>query len=297
VNAPLAPLGDLVDICKRTLDPATLGDDVVEHFSIPAYDQARQPELVPASAIRSNKLRLDQPTVLLSKINPHIPRCWLAEPSTTRPALTSTEFLPLVPKTADTDLGYLFAVCSSRPFQRSLRRLVTGTSSSHQRVKPRDCLAVKVPVPDAAEQRRIGQVFTAITERTHVARETSRVANGLVRAAFRSTFDSGTGRQPLRELAEVSFGVSYRSAELNGTAQALVTLKCFGRTGEYRAEGLKPWSGTPKASQVLRSGDIVIAQTDLTQAGSRSPRARNSNVPTIGRLARPGRCTAAGRLR
>lgn len=259
-------LGDVAVIAKETQDPGVFGDSHVHHFSIPAFDQGSEPEVVPASDIRSNKLRLDQPAVLVSKINPHIPRCWLAEPATHLPSLASTEFMPLVPREGAVDLAYLFAACSSRPFQRELMTLVTGTSTSHQRVKPRDCLAIKIPIPEATEQRRIGEIYRALTHRLAVAKRTAEVANDLVRASFRDTFGSGQGYEHLAQVADISFGVSYRSSELNGTSQALVTLKCFGRTGGYRSEGLKAWSGLPKPNQVLSPGDVVVAQTDLTQA-------------------------------
>lgn len=259
-------LAELVEVPRRSQDPQALGEQQVEHFSIPAFDQGARPEVVAAEQIRSNKLALAGPAVLLSKINPHIPRCWLAEPSGASPALASTEFIPLVPRLGEADLGYLYAVCSSRPFQRKMASMVTGTSSSHQRVKPRDCLAISVPVPAWEEQVRIGRVFRSLTERAQVTNGASQLADELVRAQFREHFGDGLGSTPLAEVAEVSFGVSYRSADLRGTSQALVTLKCFGRNGGYRSAGLKAWSGEPKAEQIVHPGDVVVAQTDLTQA-------------------------------
>jgi type I restriction enzyme, S subunit len=259
-------LGDVAIIAKESQDPKVFGNAAVRHFSIPAFDLAAEPEVVPASEIRSNKLRLDRPTVLLSKINPHIPRCWLAEPAADLPSLASTEFLPLIPREGRVDLAYLYAVCSSRPFQRQLMTLVTGTSTSHQRVKPRDCLAIKIPIPVAAKQRRIGEVFRSLTYRLAITTKIAQVTNDLIRASFRDTFGTGQGSEQLSRVADISFGVSYRSSELEGRDQALVTLKCFGRMGNYRSEGLKPWSGAPKPNQLLNPGDVVVAQTDLTQA-------------------------------
>jgi type I restriction enzyme S subunit len=45
----------------------------------------------------------------------------------------------------------------------------------------------------------------------------------------------------------------------------MVTLKSFDRNGGYRPEGLKPYIGPFKPTQVLRQGEIAVAQTDLTQ--------------------------------
>lgn len=45
----------------------------------------------------------------------------------------------------------------------------------------------------------------------------------------------------------------------------MVTLKSFRRGGGYRPGGLKPFRGPYKGEQVVRSGDIVVACTDVTQ--------------------------------
>lgn len=265
-SATLQPLGELVDVSRRTINPAALDETRVHHYSIPAYDAGRDPDEVAAKEIRSQKLSLSAPAVLVSKINPHIPRCWLVEPSQQLPALASTEFLPLAPKNGSIELDYVYAVCSSKPFQRALGSLVTGTSSSHQRVKPRDLLSVAIPVVARAEQRRIGCSLRMLERRIRITRDIARLTDRLMSCRFRELFGAGTGETPLSEVSTIFFGVSYRSSDLTGNDQALVTLKSFGRTGGYREVGLKAWSGEAKPGQILGPGDVVVAQTDLTQA-------------------------------
>lgn len=65
---------------------------------------------------------------------------------------------------------------------------------------------------------------------------------------------------------EIIKGVSYRSEELENSDVALVTLKSFNRGGGYRADGLKPYIGPYKTEQQLYPGDLIVAQTDVTQA-------------------------------
>ena len=67
------------------------------------------------------------------------------------------------------------------------------------------------------------------------------------------------------EVAIVTKGASYRSEDLREGKGWLVSLKCVGRTGEFRPDGMKPYSGPSKASQTVLSGDVLVAQTDLTQ--------------------------------
>ena len=49
---------------------------------------------------------------------------------------------------------------------------------------------------------------------------------------------------------------------------ALVTLKSFERGGGYRDGGLKPYTGPFDEDQIVAPGEIVIAQTDVTQVGN-----------------------------
>jgi type I restriction enzyme S subunit len=76
----------------------------------------------------------------------------------------------------------------------------------------------------------------------------------------------GWGIRSLGELVNIIKGRSYKSEELSESETALVTLKSFARGGGYRVDGLKPFTGTYKPEQLLRSGDMLIACTDVTQA-------------------------------
>ena len=70
----------------------------------------------------------------------------------------------------------------------------------------------------------------------------------------------------MAEIADVSKGYSYKSRELVEGPQWLVNLKNVGRDGSFQERGFKPLSGSPKAIHLLEHGDVVVAQTDLTQA-------------------------------
>jgi type I restriction enzyme S subunit len=69
----------------------------------------------------------------------------------------------------------------------------------------------------------------------------------------------------LSDIADFQKGVSYRSVDLQDSSAAMVTLKSFDRNGGYKSEGLKPYVGKFKDSQVIGIGEFAVAQTDLTQ--------------------------------
>ena len=70
----------------------------------------------------------------------------------------------------------------------------------------------------------------------------------------------------LGEVVEIVKGCSYRSRDLRDSTTALVTLKSIPRGGGYSANGLKPYVGPYSPQQVVQPGDVVVAQTDVTQA-------------------------------
>jgi len=78
---------------------------------------------------------------------------------------------------------------------------------------------------------------------------------------------SGWKASRIADVAEIVKGKSYSSkdlADLHHTA--LVTLKSFERGGGFRLDGFKPYTGNYKPSQIVSSGDLIVAYTDVTQA-------------------------------
>lgn len=71
----------------------------------------------------------------------------------------------------------------------------------------------------------------------------------------------------LGDLVEVVRGISYRSADYakQGEGLPFVNLKCVGRGGGFRQDGIKYYKGDFRPEQNVQPGDILIANTDLTQ--------------------------------
>lgn len=71
----------------------------------------------------------------------------------------------------------------------------------------------------------------------------------------------------LGDLVDVIKGISYRSVDYSDSENGLafVTLKSVERGGGYNRSGIKYYAGELKDTQYVKSGDILIANTDLTQ--------------------------------
>ena len=169
------PVGTVATVHRKMVPTSSFAGQDVEHFSLPAFDADCLPTLESGDGIKSGKFLLDGPAVLVSKLNPHIPRVWMAVPGGTLPAVTSTEFIGLVP-VGNFASEVLWALCSTPQFSSQLGEMVKGTTGSHQRVAPEDVLKVLVPNPNALSEDAAATITSAVQLAGAVRRESVHLA-------------------------------------------------------------------------------------------------------------------------
>jgi type I restriction enzyme S subunit len=133
---------DVAQQSKGSVNPGNTPEDIFTHYSLPAFDSAQAPVIELGGAIKSNKTPVPDTSVLVSKLNPHIPRIWHVGKAGAN-AVCSTEFIVWTPK-APASSAFLFCLATSQEFNSAMRQLVTGTSNSHQRVKPEQLGDIRV---------------------------------------------------------------------------------------------------------------------------------------------------------
>lgn len=126
--------GDVATLSKGSVSPMATPAQEFQHYSLPAFDAGQLPLTELGEAIKSNKTPVPSNAVLVSKLNPHIPRIWFVG-DTGPHAVCSTEFLVWTPKPGVSS-AFVYTLAASTAFNSAMRQLVTGTSNSHQRVKP-----------------------------------------------------------------------------------------------------------------------------------------------------------------
>lgn len=156
-----ACIGDVAAYRKTTVKP--LEGTLYNCYSLPAFDNNRTPETLDGSAILSSKLHVEKGDILVNKLNMRFKRIWPLH-SLKPNSICSTEFMPLVPNDS-IDPRYLLYVLTSDRFTNRLSGMRTGTSGSHQRVKPEWILEYSFPLPDMIAQERIGSVLGTIDEK------------------------------------------------------------------------------------------------------------------------------------
>jgi type I restriction enzyme, S subunit len=159
---------------------------------------------------------------------------------------------------------YLYCLFRAPHYRRHV--LSTASQTTVRDTAPSRLHAYEFLLPPVREQRRIAGVLGALDDK--IERDL-RLAVDLERLAalhFRHLFCVIEGAEPLGDHVQVAKGRSYKSGELIDSPTALVTLKSIRRGGGYSPGGLKPYAGDYKPEQVVNPGEIVVAQTDLTQA-------------------------------
>lgn len=145
----IVTLGEVVTISNKSFNPLKEPEILLEHYSIPAFDEARFPVFELSTSIKSNKFIIDASCFMISKLNPITKRVWKPY-CLTEDAVCSTEFIVYKAKDqAITD--FLYSVIDSGSFSDFMCSHVTGSTGSRQRTTPAETLSYKLILPSENE--------------------------------------------------------------------------------------------------------------------------------------------------
>lgn len=138
-------LGEVAIMKTDSWSPAKNPDVVVEHYSIPAFDEQHYPVFEIASGIKSNKYILTSDSVMISKLNPDTKRIWRPVCLSKHP-VCSTEFIVYEAK-KNGQRDYIYSLIDSIPFFNHLCSHTTGSTNSRQRATPKSTLGFSFLLP------------------------------------------------------------------------------------------------------------------------------------------------------
>lgn len=136
--------GYFVKHSTSSVNPGTYPAENFTHYSIPAFDKGAVPFLEVGETILSNKYVVKENCILVSKLNPSTPRIWPVFKPGNRP-VSSTEIQVFKPK--EGFYSFTYGLLHSRSIKKEMIQRASGTSSSHQRVRPGDILNIEAVVP------------------------------------------------------------------------------------------------------------------------------------------------------
>ena len=168
----IGQVNDLASLNRDAVNPGNFPFETFDHYSLPAFDNGRIPKVELGSTIMSNKFIVTPDSVLLSKLNPHLPRIWLPVLHSNRRSLCSTEFIVASSKSG-VSREYLYSLFTSTAFASVYGTLVTGTTGSHQRIRPESVLEMQVTIPTAALIRAFTDVVKPMFDRINCNTEQS----------------------------------------------------------------------------------------------------------------------------
>ena len=238
------------------------------------------------------KRKIRENDILISTVRPNqkhyafINKC-------TNNCIVSTGFAVISPKNIIPKFLYYFL--TNEKYVNFLSSIADSHTSTYPSFNPDIIENSMIPYPLISEQKAIAKILSEFDEKIELNNETNKTLEEFGKAIFKRwfidfEFPDENGNPYRSSGGEMVFseefgkeipkgwkvgklgnyvilvkGVSYRSEELTESENALVTLKSIDRKGNFNTDGLKEYVGKYKDEQILFSGDIVVAHTDLTQ--------------------------------
>ena len=178
-----------------------------------------------------------------------------------------------------------------------------ATTTVQATLNLRDVARLPIPVPPLAERLAIASILGTLDAKIELNRRMNATLAAMARALFQSWFvdfdpvrAKAEGRHPagmdaataalfpdefeetvigkvpvgwyvtrLAELFELRKGISYKGNYLSEQGISMINLGCFIGEGKLALQNLKYYSGEYKERHLVHAGDLVLANTDLTQ--------------------------------
>ena len=144
IDYEFVPLESVASLQKQTWKPSNQSE-ILEYYSIPAFDEKKYPLFEDSKSIQSNKTIVSSDCILISKLNPETKRVWRPICITNK-AVCSTEFLAIIPKQKEY-AQFIYSIIESDEYTEYLVSNATGSTGSRQRVLPGTAMLFKLPLP------------------------------------------------------------------------------------------------------------------------------------------------------
>lgn len=178
-------LGKLCSFDKEGVNPKE--DIKYYHYSFPAFDNNKEPEVEVGKDIKSSKFLFNKGDILFNKLNVKFKRVWDIDFDIDENSICSTEFIPIQAK--NIDRNFLYYCLISPNFTNEMKYLSTGTSNSHQRINPKDIKDYDLFLPTDEEiQKKIGYILKLLDKKISMNVEINKNLQKQINILFKSFF-------------------------------------------------------------------------------------------------------------
>jgi len=185
VSWPTVPASEFMLKRGGSVNPAKFPEEVFDLLSIPAFDKNEEEVLV-GEEIGSSKSCVQPGDVLLSKIIPHIRRCWVVPPNRGRRQIGSGEWIIFRGKGFFPN--YLKHFLTSNIFHQQFMNTVAGVGGSLVRARPAQVERIEIPLPPLAEQKRIAAILDKADAIRRKRQQAIQLADDFLRSVFLDMF-------------------------------------------------------------------------------------------------------------
>jgi len=203
-----------------SVNPIKFPEETFELFSIPAYD-SDQPEILSGKDIGSSKSCIEPNDVLLSKIVPHIRRCWVVPDGKEYRQIGSGEWI--IFRDERFYPQFLKHFLTSDGFHHQFMNTVAGVGGSLVRARPAFVEKIQIPLPPLQEQKRIAAILDKADSVRRKRQKAISLADDFLRSVFLDMFgDPVTNpkefkKGTIRDLIEsANYGSSGKASETEG---------------------------------------------------------------------------------
>ncbi|MCB0749338.1 MAG: restriction endonuclease subunit S, partial [Ignavibacteriae bacterium] len=151
-------LGELYQSKGESVNPSQFPDETFEYYSIPAYDTG-VPEITKGKEIGSSKKLFQSDDVLLSRIVPHIRRCWIVEKGNGLRQIGSGEWITF--RSKEVVPSYLRYYLLSNDFNAKFLKTIKGVGGSLMRADPKQVARFEFLLPPLNQQKKIAAILDA----------------------------------------------------------------------------------------------------------------------------------------
>ena len=164
---------------------------------------------------------------------------------------------------------YVYNYLIQNDITSQLHSIAENSTSAYPSIKPSDLESIEIRLPKLEVQNRIAKILTDIDKKVRLNNEINNNLHELLKNQYYKMFVEGRKDSwiddKLGNYLSVDRGLSYKGQFLSETGVPMINLGNVMPNGVFRIEKNKYYSGDYKDKVTIKAGDIVIANTDMTQ--------------------------------
>lgn len=262
---------ELNDVCQTISETYNLKnkDEIVFLNTSDIYDgKIINNKPIPAKNLPGQaKKRIQKGDILYSEIRPTNKRYAFIDFDADE-YVVSTKLMVLRPNNV-IDSKYLFIFLSSPEILNDFQILAETRSGTFPQITFDTIKHKSIPFPSLSEQQKIAGVLGALDDKIELNRKMNKTLESLTQAIFKKLFvdviDEDSKIIKLGELLHIDRGLSYKGKYLKDSGTPMFNLGSFNIDGSLKLDTLKHYIGDYKENNTVSAGDIIVANTDMTQ--------------------------------